>query len=201
MLNSVRVYDLQLGDPQTVMWFMLYTQVLQADGASYRNILLTHQQGTLMPDPPPILLQKTAELKLTPSGAPAVAVSSPVATKEATNGIHSVNREPRGSTTFSQKQIEGLLAMLSLPLNSPLSVLAVELLPGPFHLQTFRKENNQALQEVARAAGRITRTVPGDVQVNDTEDPLGISSSPIRDGACRSALQQRLDLFPVLAPG
>ena len=57
-------------NPQTVMWFMLYTQVLQADGASYRNILLTHQQGTLMPDPPPILLQKTAELKLTPSGAP-----------------------------------------------------------------------------------------------------------------------------------
>jgi hypothetical protein len=84
-----------------------------------------------------------------------------------------VNREPRGSTTFSQKQIEGLLAMLSLPLNSPLSVLAVELLPGSFHMQTFRKENNQALQEAAKAAGLITRTVPSDVQVNDTEDPLG----------------------------
>ena len=46
--NGRRVYNIDLGDPQTSIWFMLYAQVLQADGASWRNVLLNHQIGELV---------------------------------------------------------------------------------------------------------------------------------------------------------
>ena len=50
--NGRRIYDYQAGDPQTRIWFMLYAQVLQADGASWRNVLLTHKEGFTLPNPP-----------------------------------------------------------------------------------------------------------------------------------------------------
>jgi hypothetical protein len=164
VLDSVRVYDLLFGDPQTVIWFMLYAQVLQTDGASYRNILLTHQQGHLLPDPPPLLLNATPPLKL-----PFIAVlphgsSAP----PPVNGNHSVNREPRAFTTFSQQAIEGYLAFLSLPLTSSLSVLAVELLPGPLNLQITDtgRFNLAESAGAARPAGTTVAAAPA-------EDPLG----------------------------
>ena len=52
--NGKRVYDFLDGDPQTRLWFMLYAQVLQADGASYRNVLLNHSLGVTIPNPPKI---------------------------------------------------------------------------------------------------------------------------------------------------
>jgi hypothetical protein len=132
LMNGARIHDLMLGAPHTVIWFMLYTKVLQADGASYRNILLAHQQGEVLPDPPPLLLQATPVLQAAVSAlhSPSVSSAPPV------TGGHSVNREPRAFTTFDQQLIGGLLNTLSLPSSSPLSVLAVELLPGPVRVAT-----------------------------------------------------------------
>lgn len=148
VLNGVRVYDLQFGDPQTVIWFML----LRA-GASdrWRILLLAHQQGQRLPDPPPLLLDATPVLK-----APFSKVAQefiPKFTPPAVIGIHSVNREPRAFTIFTEKAIESYLATLSLPRTSSLSLLVVELLPGPFNL---------AAQPAATAAA-----------VASSEDPLG----------------------------
>lgn len=151
VLNGAQVYDLELGDPQTVIWFMLYAQVLQADGASHRNVLLAHQQGTLLPDPPPLLVNIPPGLgRLEASGSPgrpatptsvtSLAVAETPSLALAVANIHSINREPRAFTVFSQKSVEGLLAALSLPPNSPVSVLAVELLPGPLHTRGFRRD-------------------------------------------------------------
>ena len=99
-----RFFELSAGDPQTRIWFMLYAQVVQADGASYRNILLTHARGGTL-----------REVQL----------------GRAVNTVRGSGREPRAGHNFSQKEIEASLELLGLPRTSPLSVLAVELLPGP----------------------------------------------------------------------
>jgi hypothetical protein len=101
--NGRRVYDYQAGDPQTRIWFMLYAQVLQADSASWRNVLLTHQQGITLRNPP----------------------------KLGSNPQQSFNRDPRAGTKFQNTSIEKLLTVLGLPDATPLSLLAVEILPGP----------------------------------------------------------------------
>ena len=44
VLNGRRVFS-PARDPQTEIWFMLYAQAMQADGASQRNILLGHVAG------------------------------------------------------------------------------------------------------------------------------------------------------------
>jgi hypothetical protein len=111
LLNGQPALNLLSGDPQTALWFMLYAQVAQTDGAGRRNILLARQVATLLPE---------------------VVSSKPVVTP------HSQNREPRGTGTFAAPQIVSVLALLGLPANSPLSVLCIEVLPGPLHVaQTF----------------------------------------------------------------
>ena len=127
---ETRFFDLSAGDPQTRIWFMLYAQVLQSDGASYRNILLDHARGVTLRD------QRN----------------------EALNTFHGSGREPRAGHGFPQKDIEASLALLGLPRTSPLSVLAVELLPGPL--------------TVREGPGGPPHTPSDDVQAGD---PLGTS--------------------------
>ena len=103
VLNGSTVFDMDLGDPQTQIWFMLYAQVHQADLTSYRNILVAHMVGTP--------LEATAPRNRPNAASP----SAP---------------QPRAIATFAEKEIQQLLDVLGLPDRSPLSVLAVELLPG-----------------------------------------------------------------------
>jgi len=101
--NGNRLYDFQDGDPQTAMWFMLYTQVLQADGASSRNVLLNHRLGR-----------------------PAGGFND--------NPQHGASIGPLARVVFGEHDIELRLSRLGLPKASPLSVLAVEVLPGPLNI-------------------------------------------------------------------
>jgi hypothetical protein len=178
VLNGVRVYDLQRGDPQTVIWFMLYAQVLQTDGASYRNILLAHQEGKLLPDPPPLLVRippsfggfgvelHTTSRPLATNGAGAHL--SPAFSPLPVAGKHTVNRDPRAFTIFPEKDIESYLSSLSLPLNSPVSVLAVELLPGQLNFGNFDRPGPFAGQPARAGAAE-----PAATAVAVAEDPLG----------------------------
>jgi hypothetical protein len=129
--NGNRLYNFQNGDPQTRIWFMLYAQVLQADGASYRNILLEHLPGRT-------LLRRAGTL------GPAV------------NPQHGPTRDPLAEVAFPEKTIEASLTLLGLPLTAPLSVLAVEVLPGPI--------NSPANLQDATGQGAAAST---------QEDPLG----------------------------
>jgi hypothetical protein len=105
--NGNRLYNFDNGDPQTAIWFMLYTQALQADGASFRNVLIDHRIGwTLPPDDQ--------------------------------NPQHGSAIGPLAATAFSEGSIQGRLTRLGLPDSSPLSVLAVEVLPGPLNFQRQR---------------------------------------------------------------
>jgi len=126
LLDGQSALSAAFADPLTALWFMLYTQVTQTDGASHRNVLLDRQLAHVLMPP-----------------QPAGAISS-----------LGLNREPRGTTTFDQKTIESLLSLLGLPTTSPLSVLAVEVLPGPIHRPA----------DVPRVAPNVPAV---------TEDPLG----------------------------
>ena len=100
VLNGGRVFDPGSGDPQTQIWFMLYAQALQADGASYRNILLSHAVGAALDQ-----FQALA-------GAQS-----------------STGRDPRAYREFQPGEVTAWLELLGLAPTSSLSVLAVELLP------------------------------------------------------------------------
>jgi hypothetical protein len=81
--------------PASQLWFLLYAQVLQADAADWRNVLLARRRG--VPE----------ERKLR----------------------HRVEVELSASTGWTQAEVRSLLEAYGLPLDDPLSVLAVELLP------------------------------------------------------------------------
>jgi hypothetical protein len=142
VLNGNRVYNLRASDPQTRIWFMLYAQVLQADAASYRNILLGQAAGTLLPDS---------------------SANSP----GQFNPQHGPNRDPRAAFLFPQSDITSRLNSVKLPLTTSLSVLAVEVLPGPVTLPPTdgpgkTAENDPAEQPLGTGLGtrRILRTSP-----------------------------------------
>lgn len=107
VLNGQKQFS--FGQPWTKMWMLLYAQVTQADGASQRNVLLLTERA----DPPPPALGTNLLL----------------------DSI--TTRDVYGVALFSQKDdpktgrtgLETVLNNLLLPLNSALSVLAVELLP------------------------------------------------------------------------
>ena len=104
VLNGRRVFSAAAGDPRTEIWFMLYAQVTQADGASHRNILLTHAPGT-----------ETGQLQ-TPIKPVGFVEPLPAET-------------PLAGCEFPEDTIHERLALLGLAQTSPLSALAVELLP------------------------------------------------------------------------
>ena len=83
---------------------MLYTQVLQTDGASFHNILLDHRQGVTLP-----------QGQDNPQHGPSIA--------------------PLAAALFEEPAVQNLLSRIGLPSTSPLSVLAVEILPGPLQFE------------------------------------------------------------------
>jgi hypothetical protein len=140
--NGRRVYDLLEGDPQTRIWFMLYAQVLQADGATCRNVLLTRRLGVTIPTPPDKTNHKASQ---------------------------SINRDPRAGVLFTKAEGIELLAGLGLPTNTPLSVLAVEVLPGPLSVPVT--DSPAAPKDDTRDAAQPAP----ETRVNDPaeDDPLG----------------------------
>jgi hypothetical protein len=85
--------------PRSEVWVLLYAQVMQADGADHRNVLLSRKAALL----------EHSRFK-----------------------YEYFNFSSMGLTGYSywdELEVEALLRTLGLPLNSPLSVLAVEVLP------------------------------------------------------------------------
>ena len=98
--------------PRTTMWFLIYAQAVQADGASMRNILLAAELGAFA---------GRALDNIDPALRPFVATL-------VSNSFKA--RDRIAVAAFHQAQIEAILRQIHLPASSPLSVVAVELLPG-----------------------------------------------------------------------
>ena len=94
-------------DPRTRIWVLLYAQVMQADGTTRRNVLLGRAPAFPRFD----------------TGVD----GKPIAPK---------TRDVIGVAEFPVPQVELALGELALPPDVPLSVIAVELLPGDRLLQT-----------------------------------------------------------------
>jgi hypothetical protein len=100
VLNGVPLVS-PFSRPKTTMCFLLYAQVVQADGSSNRNVLLLRRYGTWVPP------------------------------DEREHVMRSDTQRDRTShAMFEVREVEHVLRMLGLPVDSALSVLAVELLPG-----------------------------------------------------------------------
>ena len=166
--NGLRVFDLDRGDPQTQIWFMLYTQVRQADGAAYRNVLIDRGLGEVDREVTAIVFDRAPAFVDRSTFDPARAKLDVAAvTDEERRRLELIiakgqsfeqvavappargpNRQPIGGVSFEEGVIRRALERLGLPVTSSLSMLAVELLPG-------RSES-----------GRV-------VHDNADEDPLG----------------------------
>jgi hypothetical protein len=125
LLNGKTLIEPREGKPLTRIWIMLYAQVRQADGKTWRNILLNHRHAETVGT----VEDEHAEVTVRPS------------------------RDVFGHATFSDKEIQATLQSLSLAPDSPLSVLAVELLPP--RTDQIRDEMGQNIGHV-----RILRTSP-----------------------------------------
>ena len=88
--------------PKTTLCFFLYAQVVQADGSTNRNVLLAHRYGVFTP--------------------PWQSRKSRIPT--------TMQRDRIGRAVFTVSEVQELLFLLGLSPDSPLSMLAVELLPG-----------------------------------------------------------------------
>jgi hypothetical protein len=86
--------------------------------------------------------------------------------KIGSNPQQSFNRDPRAKITFTQPAVEGSLILLGLPAATPLSVLAVEILPGPLSVPVTGA--GPAPQELVVGGGTATAAA-----VAEAEDPLG----------------------------
>jgi hypothetical protein len=91
----------EAGDPRTRIWVMLYAQVMQADGSTWRNVLLGRTYAARVFDRRQVEDRRRAS-----------------------------TRDVIGLAEFEQRAVEVVLERLGLPVDAALSVLAVELLPG-----------------------------------------------------------------------
>ena len=102
--------------PKTTLCFFLYGQVVQADAASNRNVLLLHRYGKFVPREPG---KEPARL---------------------------VQRDRIGRAIFTNGEIANALSALGLPDDLPLSVLAAELLPGGVGNDLPKPRTNPAVE-------------------------------------------------------
>ncbi|MEO8822541.1 MAG: hypothetical protein ABI366_03125, partial [Ginsengibacter sp.] len=98
------VYDgrnITANPPRTELWALLYAQVRMADDSDTRNILISDRKLRWM-------------------------------RQKLSNGESPVNSDatPQGIAGWRNKEVEDLLGVYGLPLDSPLSVLCVEMMPG-----------------------------------------------------------------------
>ena len=122
--------DVTSKPPRTQLWALLYAQVKRADDMAYRNILLDDQLFVL---PPPQIDPQT--------GMQIIDIN--------TDAIQ------YGITGWLNRDVERLLKQFGLPVDSKLSILTVEMLPGYDKFFSPRADIRQE-REGQAAAGDIT---------------------------------------------
>lgn len=106
--------------PQTSLWYLLYTQVKQADGKSYRNVLV--DSAMLLPP------------RLQPS-------------QQYYNKMDRSEGNVFGKAMVSLSDIKEKLIQMGLPASNSLSVLCVEMFPMHNHWQDKSKEGRMMVSE------------------------------------------------------
>lgn len=116
--------DLQATPPNTEIYHILYAQVHQADGSSMRNIELDKKQA----------IRLTRQLYGTYKQVTGIQLEQEFcAGDEAaySGASNKLNTPIQAHCLWQQKEVETLLREVGLPVDTPLSVLGIELLPEP----------------------------------------------------------------------
>ncbi len=148
VLNGKPLYSQQEA-PNTTIWFLIYAQTVQADGASVRNILVAAEPGVFV----------RRELDLI---NPALEVYFATLIKNSIFG-----RDRIAVAAFHQGQLDAILTSLHLPKDLPISMIAVEFLPGGTGTEVGTVLGTKAFKAAAVAEtqidfpfGRILRASP-----------------------------------------
>jgi hypothetical protein len=128
---------------------MLYAQVLQADARSHRNILLAEAKLDLVEVENldvRTFLARRFELDVRTSNSLTVNIDAPAS----------------GTFVWPEKEIRHLLDLFSLAPDTPLSVLAVEMMPRYDRYIILGEVPDEAVRPLSRDLGqyRILRTSP-----------------------------------------
>jgi hypothetical protein len=138
--------------PRTQLWALLYAQVRQADGADWRNILLDDRR--LRP-----------QRRLQPRAADAYLAATTLS-----GAFQNHDAPARGHMAWRQDEIEQLLLALGLPVDAPLSVLCVEMMPTLAALRTQRSSFRESSGDQTALAGAVIAQRAGGGQAVDTTD-------------------------------
>ena len=129
--------------PKTEIWALLYAQVIQADGLSYRNILLGEK----------MLITLNIDQ----------------------NEKFRINRDAvvYSAMNWSNKEVEKVLALMGLPIDSPLSVLCVEMMPKPETYLTIADELNASVASANPNAAKaaMLQKSPGTKLMDTADNP------------------------------
>ncbi len=135
--------------PKTEIWCMLYAQLLQADAREYRNVLLAEARLDLV-------TVKDVDVRT-------FLMRRPVMELRASNSLMvNLDAPATGTFTWTEVEIRQLLALFNLSIDTPLSVLAVEMMPRYDQYILFSDESSNPVRPLSRDLGqyRILRTSP-----------------------------------------
>jgi hypothetical protein len=127
--------------PRTDIWGLLYSQVLQTDGNSYRNILVGEKKFDK-----PVLGRNEKESSTFAAEKVKLKTGLTLLDPLPTGTLHlqSPDMPPYGQTWWNLKEVRAILRSWGLPADSPLSVLAVEIMP-PYDNPDFAHYSDEPL--------------------------------------------------------
>ena len=135
--------------PKTEIWCMLYAQVLQADGLQRRNVLLAEARLDLV---------KVRDLDVRAFLARRLDMDARAANSLTVN----VDAPAVGAFTWTETDIRHLLELFHLAVDTPVSVLAVEMMPRYDRYIILGEGVSDGVRPLSRDLGqyRILRTSP-----------------------------------------
>lgn len=153
--------------PRTQLWCLLYAQVRQADNLDFRNILLDDKQLDWRvqvedrPEVSPFLRYDDLQLR-TLRNVAMKSVKTELGYAQLSQSYklvetETVNKDARkfGTVVWSNDEIAQWLNLFGLPLDSPLSVLVVEVLPTITnildHFSIEREDVNAKIRDILRS--------------------------------------------------
>jgi hypothetical protein len=134
--------------PKTEIWCMLYAQVMQADARQRRNLLLAEGRLEIPTAPQPFDVGRflNSRQDLAPKAFNSIAVN--------------LDTPQTGLFVWNKDEIGSLLDSFDLPGDTPLSVLAVEMMPRYDQYLLFTDPHTQSVRPLSADLGqyRILRT-------------------------------------------
>ena len=147
--------------PNTSVWALLYAQVKQADGLDYRNILLSEIEMKPLPrrkreEVSQSLIHSLEEKNLVykNKGLPTVSITNELVFANTTQQIAWEKESTKQAYgNWTNKEVEEVLDMYGLPVDSPLSVLCVEVFGhitnGFEHISHFERNKDELIDKTA----------------------------------------------------